>query len=143
MTLTAWKSRASKLAKAHAALQEPSPEAVRLALCELHALVLDAPHGVVSAYSGLPEDELTWASEAAADRLTDGDFGWILPEKSSNREWARAVGAQIRGLDHTLATTVRVDHGPVASTDDWLCDDGEAWVVPRRRARKTQRRTGQ
>ncbi len=43
MTLTAWKSRASKLAKAHAALQEPSPEAVRLALCELHALVLDAP----------------------------------------------------------------------------------------------------
>ncbi len=98
---------------------------------------------MVSAYSGLPEDELTWAGEAAADRLTDGDFGWILPEKSSNREWARAVGAQIRGLDHTLATTVRVDHGPVASTDDWLCDDGEAWVVPRRRARKTQRRTGQ
>lgn len=134
MFLDEWARLAEECAARHRVLSRSTrPEqAARLALTELHRLVLDAPANVVNAYRQLDEEMLVREVAARRDRIDGGNYRWQIPAAGGELAWITEIGAQLRALDDSLFVTAPLHWGAVADPDDWRCSETGMFVVPRK-----------
>ncbi len=128
-----WRDEARRLAGGHAEYGSLARADLRRCLAELWRLVATVPRDIGEAYKTLSEADLATHSRHCMGRMMDGDFDWA-PDSSAVRDWALAVGGQLRAYDSELLRLSQLHCGPVLDPAEWYCPDENAYVVPRRRA---------
>lgn len=106
-----WFQLVANVAQIQARVASPTRWEVAEALADLHALMLSAPDPIRVQYKLLRESDLAEAGIARADAIYDQGLAWTVPGGTAKREWALAVGAQIRGLDRHLFDETRQGMG--------------------------------